>query len=203
MPEETEALYERPCFLESRNAFSSPQERTNFDKPDNYLESLSTKKSSLSDCFLLEPQNLTKIFDNQQIIESSETLFTHTGYLTKQYFSHKHNDFNKLQNSILAKGKNQRNVEEVLNDLNIINVQNYNEDDVNNLLEELYKLMEQEGLFASKISSKLKIMLLKSLYRFVESKNENILINIAQIILIVSKIYNYFGFIHKILFFVD
>lgn len=174
--------------VETRNAFSSPQERTNFD--NHSAQSLfgrsSAKQSNLSECLLLGPQNLTKIFDNRHIIEHSETLFSSTGYLTKQHFLHRQERTDSRAHSILVGAKQTRTIDDILNDLNKTDLQNYNDDIVQNLLDELYTYMEEQGMLNAKISSKLKIVILKTLYRFVESKNEQILINIAQIILAVS-----------------
>lgn len=187
MPEETEYnKSDKPNVVESRNAFSSPQERTDFEQTNSFFGRPSLKQSNLSECLLLGPQNLTKIFDNQHIVEHSETLFTSTGYLTNQLLLHKQNDLNKRSHSILADGKKPRTIDDIMSDLNKTDAQNYNDDAVMKLLEELYEFMDKEGMLDTKISSKLKIVILKSLYRFVESKNEHILINIAQIILAVS-----------------
>lgn len=128
---------------------------------------------------------MEKIFDNRHIIENSQTLFMSTGYFTNQlkdsYFR------NKIPKSILVEEKKERTYEDVLTDLNAEN-QKYNEEKIIKLLEELYDCMEKENMVNSKISSKLRIHILKSLYKFVESKNEQILINIAKIILSVSTL---------------
>ncbi|ERL91825.1 armadillo repeat-containing protein 2 isoform X1 [Dendroctonus ponderosae] len=199
LPEETEYKIDNPK-LESRNAFSSPQEKTIFDQQPAFGRS-SARQANLSECLLLGPQNLTKIFDNRHIIEHSETLFTSTGYLTKQLLLHKQNDLNKRTHSILADGNEPvRTIDDILNDLNRTDPQNYNDETVKNLLEELYAFMEKEGMLNSKISSKLKIVILKSLYRFVESKNEQILINIAQIILVMKVTGNNLSGVCKLIF---
>ncbi|XP_066248328.1 armadillo repeat-containing protein 2 isoform X2 [Euwallacea similis] len=180
LPEETELKSEKTN-VESRNAFSSPQERTTFDNNSNVSISpfgrSSAKQLNLSECLLLGPQNLTKIFDNRHIIEHSETLFTST-----------------------VDGKQSRTIDDILRDLNKTDSQNYNDDIVRNLLEELYGFMDKEGMFNSKVSSKLKIVILKTLYRFVESKNEDILISIAQIILAVKVTGNNLSGVCKLIF---
>lgn len=130
------------------------------------------------------PQNLQKIFDNKEIIEHSETLFLNTGYFTNQL--HKSQFSNKTEKSILADSKKDRSVEDVLQDLNSENGNN-KEEKINSLLLELYDCMEKENLVNSKVPSKVKIQILKCLYKFVESRNEQILLNIAKIILSVSQ----------------
>lgn len=185
MPEEVE--YKKETTLETRNAFSSPQERTDNNHDQSPFGRSSAKRSNLSECLLLGPQNLTKIFDNRHIIEHSETLFTGTGYLRR----HQQTDLNKRARSISVEAGDRiksppRTIDDILNDLNKTDQQNYQDDIVKNLLEELYSFMDKEGLIQSKVSSKLKIVILKTLYRFVESKNQHILVNIAQIILAVS-----------------
>ncbi|KAF7271472.1 hypothetical protein GWI33_015641 [Rhynchophorus ferrugineus] len=163
LPEENETCPEKSLVVEGRNAFSSPQERTDFEETNSMFGRPSVKQSNLSECLLLGPQNLTKIFDNKQIIEHSESLFTQT-----------------------AEGTRQRTVEHVLNEIGHVNPKKYEDEVVQGLLEELYEVMEKENIIGNKISSKLKIVILKNLYRFVESKNENILINIAQVILAIK-----------------
>ncbi|XP_066138168.1 armadillo repeat-containing protein 2 isoform X2 [Euwallacea fornicatus] len=200
LPEETELKSEKTN-IESRNAFSSPQERTTFDNNSNSNGSpfgrSSAKQHNLSECLLLGPQNLKKIFDNRHIIEHSETLFTSTGYLTNQHFLHEQDHLNQR---ILVDGKQSRTIDDILRDLNKTDSQNYNDDIVRNLLEELYGFMDKEGMLNSKVSSKLKIVILKTLYRFVESKSEDILIGIAQIILIVKVTGNNLSGVCKLIF---
>ncbi|XP_030747859.1 armadillo repeat-containing protein 2 isoform X2 [Sitophilus oryzae] len=178
LPEETEPALEKPI-VESRKAFSSPQERTNFesDSDSSVFGRPSIRHSNLSECLLLGPQNLSKIFENKQIVEHSESLFTQT-----------------------AEADQKRTVEMVLSELNRVDAQKYDEDVVRRLLEELYDVMEQDDLIGNKISSKLKIVILKNLYRFVESKNEDILINIAQVILAIKVTGNNLSGVCKLVF---
>lgn len=142
----------------------------------------SVKQEYLSQCLLLGPQNLEKLFDNKQIIENSQTLFLNTGYFTSQL------NRSYLQNntSISVNQQKRRTLEDVVTDLNSDKV-TYDDNRIIALLEELYGFMEQENLLNSKVSSKLKVFILKCLYRFVESKNEVVLINVAKIILSVSN----------------
>lgn len=141
----------------------------------------SLKQEYLSQCLLLGPQNLEKLFDNKQIIENSQTLFLNTGYFTSQL---KRLD---LQNntSVSVNQTKRRTLDDVVTDLNSDKT-TYDDSRTISLLEELYGFMEQENLLNSKISSKLKVFILKCIYRFVDSKNEVILINVAKIILSVS-----------------
>ncbi|KAJ3654800.1 hypothetical protein Zmor_013962 [Zophobas morio] len=157
LPEEQEELKN----TEPRKAFSSPQERTDFNENlDSPFGRSSIKQKNLSQCLLLGPQNLNKIFDNKHIIENSETLFVRTAAESKE-----------------------RSVEDVINDLNYESVKMDNEDRVIELLGELYDRMETENLLNTKVSSKMKIHILKALYKYVESQNEKLLLNIARVIL--------------------
>ncbi|KYB28498.1 armadillo repeat-containing protein 2 isoform X1 [Tribolium castaneum] len=161
-----------------RKAFSSPQERTDFNEDDSPFGRSSSKQKNLSQCLLLGPQNLNKIFDNRHIIENSETLFVGTGYLNRGQNPHRGN---KVQNSILE--NKERNIDDVIDDLNNESNRMDNEDFVIELLEELYGKMEKANLLSTKVSSKMKIHVLKALYKFVESQNERLLLNIARVIL--------------------
>ncbi|CAG9771352.1 unnamed protein product [Ceutorhynchus assimilis] len=199
LPEETEYKSSDRRNVESRNAFSSPQERTDFNPNSSPFGRPSAKQSNLSECLLLGPQNLIKIFDNKHIIENSESLFTSTGYLTKQLPLHKQNDLSKSSNySVLVDGT--RTIDDIMNELNKADPKNYNDEIVKSLLEEMYEFMEKDGLLDGKISSKLRIVILKCLYRFVESKNEQILINIAQIILAMKVTGNNLSGVCKLIF---
>lgn len=177
VPEETEAIVDQQK-LESRNAFSSPEERTNVAHTGTMFGRSSVKQEYLSQCLLLGPENLEKLFDNKQVVENSQTLFLNTGYFTSQL-----NKSNLEKNSSISVNlKKKRSLENVLEDLNSAT----GDHRVITLLEELYSYMEQENMLNSKVPSKLKVSILKCLYKFVESKNEDILINIAKIILSVS-----------------
>ncbi|KAL1496983.1 hypothetical protein ABEB36_008021 [Hypothenemus hampei] len=157
--------------VQTRKAFSSPQEQISSNQ--------SISKSNLSECLLLEPHNLTKIFDNKQIVEHSETLFTST---------------------VNDNDNGKRTIDDILSDLNKTDSQCYEMDVVKDLLEELYRFMDTEGMLNGKIRSQTKIVLLKSLYRFVESKNEKILINIARIILAIKVTGNNLSGVCKLIF---
>ncbi|KAJ8918425.1 hypothetical protein NQ315_008122 [Exocentrus adspersus] len=177
LPEETELPSAEPGVAESRNAFSSPQERTVFNQSDSIFGRPSLKQQNLS----------------QQIIEHSETLFLKTGFFARQLVT------NKTQQSILAENKTERNVENVLKDLNDQHG-NVNEEDTNHLLLELYECMEKEKMLDPKVPSKLKIQILKCLYKFVESRNEQILINIAKVILSLKVTGNNLSGVCKLIF---
>lgn len=174
MPEESE-------IVTTRKAFSSPQESTSssFDEP--------AKQKNLSDCFLLGPQNLDKIFENKQIIDNSETLFLKSGYFSR--------DARKTRNKItksfsvleMCDNMRARTFDDVLELLN--NEQYKNNDVVTiDLLNELYDCMEKEEMITVHVGSKTKIHILKCLYKYVESQNEQLLLNIGRIILAVSKL---------------
>ncbi|XP_060527142.1 armadillo repeat-containing protein 2 [Cylas formicarius] len=105
---------------------------------------------------LLGPQNLTKIFDNRYIVENSERLFS----------------------SPPLRGDT---VEEVLARLDAVDARQT--DLVRDLLNELYGSMEKEGLVGSKTNPKIKIGILKGLYKFVESRDDEVLTDIARVIL--------------------
>lgn len=183
VPEETEsATSDSKQNSEYRNAFSSPEERTDHQTESNTIFGRpSVKQNHLSQCLLLGPQNLEKLFDNKQIIENSQTLFLNTGYFTSQL------NGSYLQNnrSISETQKKRRTLEDVVTDLNL-EKETYDDNRIITLLEELYSFMEKENLLNSKVSSKMRVFILKCLYKFVESKNEIILISIAKIILSVS-----------------
>lgn len=178
---------------EGRNAFSSPQEKTEFNEKlrNESPFGRSSKKQSLSQCLLLEPQNLTKIFENKQIIENSETLFVKTGYFNNALIA------NKSDTKVYAlddtASANDRTVEEVIEMLTTESVKTHNDAVVIELLEALYERMEKENMLNTKISSKMKIYILKCLYKFVESQNERLLLNIARIILAVSVVINIYS----------
>lgn len=177
VPEETETTLDQQK-IETRNAFSSPEGRTTGADTGSMFGRPSMKQEYLSQCLLLGPENLEKLFDNKQIVENSQTLFLNTGYFTSQL-----NISNLESNSsISVNSKKRRNLENVVEDLNSAK----SDHKVTALLEELYSFMEQENMLNSKVPSKLKVSILKCLYKFVESKNEYILINIAKIILSVS-----------------
>lgn len=179
VPEETETTVDQQK-IESRNAFSSPEERSNVVDTGTMFGRSSVKQEYLSQCLLLGPENLEKLFDNKQIVEHSQTLFLNTGYFTSQL-----NKSNLENNSPVSENlRKKRNLENVVEDLNSAT----GDHRVLTLLEELYSFMEQENMLNSKVPSKLKVSILKCLYKFVESKNEDILINIAKIILTVSCI---------------
>ncbi|KAJ8975565.1 hypothetical protein NQ317_000249 [Molorchus minor] len=154
LPEEREIPADEPRVPETRNAFSSPQERTDFSQSDCMFGRPSLKQKNLSQCLLLGPQNLENIFDNKQIIENSQTLFLNTGYFSSQLYNAKLT--NKISTSILANENKIRTVEDVLRDLNEENGIDYNENRIIHLVGEIYD----------------------------KSQSECILINIAKVILI-------------------
>lgn len=91
--------------------------------------------------------------------------------------------------SISVNEKKKRTLEDVVTELNSER-EKYEYARVIMLLDELYNFMEKDNLVNSNVSSKLRIFILKCLYKFVESKNEEILINIAKVILSVSQSMN-------------
>jgi hypothetical protein len=175
VPEERESP--EPKNAEPRKAFSSPQERTDFDNLESPFGRSSTKHKNLSQCLLLGPQNLNKIFDNRHIIENSETLFVRTAAESKE-----------------------RNVDDIINELNYESTRVDNESLVIDLLDELYQCMEKEHLLATKVGSKMKIHILKALYKYVESQNEKLLLNIARVILALKVTGNNLSGVCKLIF---
>ncbi|XP_028133893.2 armadillo repeat-containing protein 2 [Diabrotica virgifera virgifera] len=188
LPEENESDGQKG---EGRKAFSSPQERTEFNDPDNPFGKASLQRKNLSQCLLLGPQNLEKIFDNKHIIENSQTLFLNTGYFTSQL----HNS-----NDLKVNDKKERTFEDVLLELNSESEKKCGEDRIVKLLGELYDCMEKENMINQKVASNLKIRILKCLYRFVESQNEQILICIAKIILSIKVTGNNLSGVCKLIF---
>lgn len=141
---------------------------------------------------MLEPQNLNKIFENKQIVENSETLFITTGYFNNIIRS----DFNNKQvnNESLDEQKiveHEKTVDSVIDLLNKECKKTNNDEIVIELLNDLYDCMEKENLLQTKVASKMKIYILKCLYKFVESQNEKLLLNIGRIILAVIYIIIY------------
>ncbi|KAI4465321.1 armadillo repeat containing 2 [Holotrichia oblita] len=168
---------------EGRKAFSSPQEKTEYNEKITHDSPFgrSSKKQSLSQCLLLEPQNLSKIFENKQIIENSETLFVKTGYLNNAISKNKlDTKIYALDDTTTAKNKT---VDEIIELLITESVKTQNDAIVIELLDMLYSCMEKNNMLTSKVSSKTKIHILKCLYKFVESQNEKLLLSIARIIL--------------------
>ncbi|XP_018333923.1 armadillo repeat-containing protein 2 isoform X2 [Agrilus planipennis] len=164
-----------------RNAFSSPQERTNFS--DNRSEgsfSKMSRQNSISTCLTLQPRNLDKLFGNKQIIENSETLFEKTEPLEP---------FKNLS------------VQELLDVLNCEEQQNNeNHEYTVKLLKILYQCLQEEQLSNNKISSTLKITILKCLYRYVEAENQKLLINVAKILLLLKVTGNNLSGVCKLIF---
>ncbi|KAK9869486.1 hypothetical protein WA026_003240 [Henosepilachna vigintioctopunctata] len=174
LPEEVEEL-RTP---QHRNAFSSPQERTDFSQSNSDSPfGRPSKRHDLSNCLLLGPQNLDKIFDNRQIIENSTTLF--------------------VEKVLEAKDKT---VDDVINCLNIESERRGNDISSLKLLDELYDCMEREKMLDVKITSKMKIQILKCLYKFVESDNQHVLISVARIILAIKVTGNNLSGVCKLLF---
>lgn len=192
VPEENEAGASE---MLTRNAFSSPQERTDYN--DNHNQTPFGRpfrqQQNLSQCLLLGPQNLNKIFENKQIVNSSENLFGQTGYIHIQPVVWRNSSYPLAGNT---RGKlpppPPLTVTTVIDSLNKESAHqptpdsNVNEPVVIGLLNSLYDCMETEGMLNSKVSSKMKIHILKCLYKYVESKNEELLLAIARIILAVS-----------------
>nr|XP_022913013.1 armadillo repeat-containing protein 2 isoform X1 [Onthophagus taurus] len=184
-----------------RNAFSSPQEKTDFNQLRNESPfGRPSKKQTLSECLLLGPQNLNKIFGNKQIVYDSETLFIESGYFKqdqgKNVASTNYYSFDKT-----VENKNKINtVDDVLNLLNVETSKNDNEILIIDLLDELYKCMENENMINGKVNSKTKIHILKCLYKFVESYNEELLLALARIILALKVTGNNLSGVCKLIF---
>ncbi|KRT79515.1 hypothetical protein AMK59_8475 [Oryctes borbonicus] len=198
LPEEAETAFN--INFDGRKAFSSPQEKTEFSElsKNNSPFGRSSKKHSLSQCLLLEPQNLSKIFENKQIIENSETLFIKTGYFNNVI------DVNKSDTKIYALDDaataKDKTVDEVIELLIAESVKTHNDADVIELLGVLYECMEKENMLNAKVSSKTKIHILKCLYKFVESHNEKLLLSIARIILALKVTGNNLSGVCKLIF---
>lgn len=190
MPEEHETNVNP---LECRKSFSSPQERTDFNENirSDTPFGRPSKKQTLTQCLVLEPQNLTKIFDNKEIICNSETLFVKRGLFNK--YQHKNDDKIIMKKSDLDLQDYSDNDKTVDNIIRILNKECLNNNDnefVVNLLNDLYDGMEKENMLNGKINSKTKITILKCLYKYVESQNNKLLLNIARIILAVILIFH-------------
>lgn len=183
MPEENESVY--PKTTETRKAFSSPQESTSFDE---ITPPTAIKPKNLSECLLLGPQNLEKIFENKHIIANSETLFSQGSYFNRDVRGNKTR--NKITKSFsvleMCDSMKERTFDDVLD---LLNSEQYKTNDAVtiNLLNELYECMENENMITVHVGSKTKIHILKCLYKYVESQNEQLLLNIGRIILAVSN----------------
>ncbi|XP_044752199.1 armadillo repeat-containing protein 2 isoform X2 [Coccinella septempunctata] len=174
LPEEAEEV-KAPQF---RNAYSSPEEKTEynqskFDSPFGRP----SKRQDLAKCLLLGPQNLEKIFDNRQIIENSTTLF--------------------VEKVLDAKDKT---VDDILQCLNMEAGRGANEETVVRLLSEMYDCMERQKMLDVKVTSKMKIQILKCLYKYVESTNQVLLLSLARIILALKVTGNNLSGVCKLLF---
>lgn len=174
----------------SRKAFSSPQESTDYEKDEN-MKKTTPKQKNLSECLLLGPQNFSKIFDNKQIIQNSESLFSKAGYFNNSNRKQK----NKITKSFsvleMCDSLKERSFDDILD---ILNSEKYKNDDqvVINLLNELYEAMEKDNMININVGSRTKIHILKGLYKYVESQNEQLLLNIGRIILAVRYWLIYF-----------
>lgn len=186
MPEENESIHQKNP--DTRKAFSSPQETTTITAYDE-ITSQGMKQKNLSDCFLLGPQNLDKIFENKQIIEHSETLFSQGSYFNRDLRNGQRNKITKSFSVLeMCDSMNERTFDDILDLLNSEQYKN-NEKVTINLLNELYEAMEKENMITVHVGSKTKIHILKCLYKYVESQNEQLLLNIGRIILAVSIIF--------------
>lgn len=179
MPEEYETNH---LTSDTRKAFSSPQENTDYENKET-----TQKQRKLSECLLLGPQNFTKMFDNKQIIQNSECLFSKPGYFNNNFSNRKHK--NKITKSFsvleMCDSLKERSFDDILD---ILNSEKYKNDEqiVINLLNELYESMEKENMININVGSRTKIHVLKCLYKYVESQNEQLLLNIGRIILAVN-----------------
>ncbi|XP_045470779.1 armadillo repeat-containing protein 2 isoform X2 [Harmonia axyridis] len=172
--EETEEV-KAPQF---RNAYSSPEEKTEYNQSKFKTPfGRPSKRQDLSKCLLLGPQNLEKIFDNRQIIEHSTTLF--------------------VEKVLEAEDKT---VDDIVACLNTQSCVKADEETVVRLLSEMYDCMEKQKMLDVKVTSKMKIHILKCLYRFVESPNPVLLLGLARIILALKVTGNNLSGVCKLLF---
>lgn len=186
MPEEHELS--QLTDANSRKSFSSPQENTDYEKNENPNKT-APKQKNLSECLLLGPQNFNKIFDNKQIMQNSESLFSKAGYF---------NNFNGKQKNKITKSFSvlemcdnlkERSFDDILD---ILNSEKYKNEAhvIISLLNELYEAMEKDNMININVGSRTKIHVLKCLYKYVESQNEQLLLNIGRIILAVRYFLN-------------
>ncbi|KAK4879012.1 hypothetical protein RN001_007158 [Aquatica leii] len=184
LPEE----YEEPNETPNRKAFSSPQVRTDFNE-DSPFGRPSQQQNNLSQCLLLGVENLNKLFENRQIIENSESLFVKTGYL------------NNLKQKINVKNESVDNAKTVESIVEILTKHDKTcETNIIQLIVDLYQCMETENYLNANVDSKMKIRILKCLYRFVESNNEKLLLNIARVILALKVTGNNLSGVCKLIF---
>lgn len=188
MPEEAEDASDNssPSGAEPRNAFSSPQERTDYSgsRASSSPFGRPSKQQDLSRCILLGPHNLAKLFGNKHIIENSETLFVKTGYFNN---SPKSTHLTSISGTLDNNLSGPKTVEELINALNQESRKNNNGEIVMDLLGELYGGIEKANAKEStRINSKMKIQILKCLYQYVELQNDELLLEIARIIFLVG-----------------
>uniref|UniRef100_A0A1Y1L9N7 Armadillo repeat-containing domain-containing protein n=2 Tax=Photinus pyralis TaxID=7054 RepID=A0A1Y1L9N7_PHOPY len=188
LPEEYEESVEPPVV--NRNAFSSPQERTDFNENSPFGRP-SQQQNNLSQCLLLGVENLNKLFENKQIVENSETLFVKTGYLNN--VTRTENEKSSLD---VYKERTMENIIETLSKHH----KNVKDEVIVQSLRDLYDCMEQKKFLSTSVDSKTKICILKCLYRFVESPNEQLLLNIARIILALKVTGNNLSGVCKLIF---
>lgn len=183
MPEEHENIIETPKPAR-RNAYSSPNETTEYTSSTSIANNngITVKKTSHTDALILEPRNLDNIFSNKQIIYDSANLFT-----KRRFDSYPNNPkapsaatnllFDEFNNSYAS-------INEILDKLSDLTITC---DELIKYLRLLYDCLKLEGYISGgkKVGSKLKLSILKCLYKYVESNNEKILLNIARIILAV------------------
>lgn len=133
---------------------------------------------------MLGPQNLNKIFENKQIIDNSETLFLKGAYFNRKQHKKITKSFSVLE---MCDNMRARTFDDVLE---LLNSEQYKNNDAVtiDLLNELYDCMEKEKMITVHVGSKLKIHILKCLYKYVESQNEQLLLNIGRVILAVSYV---------------
>lgn len=96
----------------------------------------------------------------------------------------------KNDQSILVADKKERDLDDVLDELNSENEREFDENRVVRRLEEVFGFMEKNEWIDTKVPSKVKVRVLKCLYRFVECQSQQVLINIAKVILAVRSVYN-------------
>lgn len=133
-----------------------------------------------SESLILGPRNLDKIFENKQIVQDSENLFVSKNFWTDK----KPNTCtNLVQEQTQDVPTYEKRVSEILTAIHEETGRQNSDKVILKLLQDLYNCLDKNNLFASKVNSKLKIQILKCLYKQVESQNEEILLEVARIIL--------------------
>lgn len=135
-----------------------------------------------SESLILGPRNLDKIFENKQIVQDSENLFVDKNFWTDKKPNHQKKT-KLVQEQTQEVPTYEKRVSEILTAIHEETGRQNSDKLILKLLQDLYNCLDKNNLFASKVNSKLKIQILKCLYKQVESQNEEILLEVARIIL--------------------